>query len=1443
MEGEVDDEAPIEFEGLEIESFETQPSVLELAGLGGSGIEDVLAYPYYQVFHGVVTSVSHAWSGGVNTVSVQCASMLHFWQYHTISTNASVFGARPKEGKLRTSMVGHNFTGMHPYQILYTLHHDMVGSAGGVAWNLSQKTNQTAKSEVAGESLFSLNIKYWRRRFNSEMVKLRLHGASGELFNTAQSAFLASTSSANLTKVLRKRHTKIQPGKRQAKGILEQSVTVGFSRRNKAEALVQSRQRQANTKNSPKFEINLIEMQAFVSNISNWGQVNLFESTYESKLDIANKVAEVTGFEFYQDVDGDLVFKPPMYNLDTSSSRVYRIEDIDIISINFDEKEPEVTYMTMKNAHFKNLGGTGVDGEWGVRGQYIDYRLVAKFGWRPSDFETSYLNNRRALFFAAVNRLDILNAPSNSASLTIPIRPELRPGYPVYIPYLDAFYYCSSFAHSYSVGGQCTTSMQLIAKRAKFFAPGKVGATSRGIESIDLKNTILPQRPLGIVGKNELPRLAGFPNVVMALDAEAINPLFFVVGADLDRIDNPQVLKNLLSIGEDLGLVTKDPVTGNYLIKVQVGSDDKGLGESKEVLFSLQDKTVGKRRGEGKKSNKSRGGKGRKTADKGATKDSPINLLDAAIAYQKKKQEWSGEGLKGKQAKKAPLRVRQKAINDLRSEISGGNDEITRLVTALNDESDDKKRAQINEKIERLVFDIEGTPSNRLSSKQKRKAKTRKAALKGQLLRLEEAQNALAEEKKNFDRDLRNSEKDGVAHLLGLLDAVGEEFLSKNEEYADLNSTVNLLDMLSDKKASFSGSTQPGSYRYYSASHPDPDQQGMKRIIYEETQAGEKGVTLENSFLEPRFRGTKVEGFLPSRQITRPRPGAPKPEAQLGPITVQRGIQVLTGNPAAAKGEVLPTSEIKELMFSVQRATFFLDKKTTARPATINDLGNTALAGCVDQFVQSLKTRTAQTLLNLSVEDLFIGVWDKQEANIKLGVDAVRKVLTVKPTKKIFPDFPRLEFPLIITPQGGESVSTRLILFGFQLRGNDQGEVAWGKEVTSTGSIAFADAPTVSEAATEAAQLVGEIFFIEINRARRSWVADASLRKFSVKEINKGLTEFNTFLSQTWGVEVSAQKAKKGVKQRVRQKQQDLYSPVFPVSDAGGYEVIGSYRYGRGVSIEPSNVFRGLHFQDPLLFLDRRTIEEVLDVFVRGNSSREVQVPRRDKNGKALKNSRGEPLFDYFKGAGGRGELDKKVLDQLRRNLTDKQIIDLIGVDTNDPDQLHLGMANYFADKGRDGIQKLPVINTALSLADLTFHSDSRVCACKAREADILLEAFSDQDFIKFVKPGSSIPQGFGGETPDQATQWLTQVTALASTSWAQSQAALRGEVLDRGGSSVIKALGDFGTAVTQGAQQEQNRAKDALIRTAKAAADDVSTVGDQLAEFEKKVLSQPGEG
>ena len=556
---------------------------------GGIDMSDSVLYPYYMVFHGVVTEVDWSYDGGEHTASISCADLLHFWQFQRMSTQGSLFGARPMNSKVKMSLVGHNLTGMSPYSIIYTLFRDVAGAAGGVEFALGNETNAAANSTVVGESLFSLNILYWEKRFSQNTLSLRMYGMDGTLYNNAQQAFIGSIRSSDIGKLAKRMKDKtLQTNEHDPlANLLKKMRLTNFNF-----TTVFAPQESEDDAKKGGLGVNTAQIHAFVSDIGNWGEVNMFDSVYQTKIDVANTVKEAVGYEFYMDVDGDIVFKPPFYNLDTSTSRAYVIKDIDIINLTVKEGEPEATVVKATGSWFKNLQGTGTDNEWGVRGEFMDYKMVAKFGWRqPAPFETAYHTNPRAMFYAAVNRYDLYNLGVNSATCTIPIRPELRPGYPVYIEPLDCFYYLTAFSHTFSFGGRCTTSLTLQGRRAKFYAPGKPPEDGRkaGIGDIDLSNMHLPAIPLEVIGFDDVPRLQGFPNVVMTLDPNLVNPLQFLRGYSPGDLNSEDKVRDfvravrsaktaVLQLAEEAGDTTSEGAKfedGPW--KIQTGNDTADL--------------------------------------------------------------------------------------------------------------------------------------------------------------------------------------------------------------------------------------------------------------------------------------------------------------------------------------------------------------------------------------------------------------------------------------------------------------------------------------------------------------------------------------------------------------------------------------------------------------------------------------------------------------------------------------------------------------------------------------------------------------------------------------------------------------------------------------------------------------------------------------------------
>lgn len=771
------------------------------ARAGGVDLSDVPQYPYYPMFHGVVTSVTHEYSGGYYSANLTCNGMLHFWQHMKVSTNGSYFGARPQNSRVRTTLTGHPYSGRTPYAIIYDLYRDTTGAAAGVGFALQSRTNYSATSSTTRDSIFSLAMRYWERRFRDRMYGLRMHGASGQMFTASQQAYLSQyrTSSQAGRFIAANLHQRVH-----GRDVFTQNkaLLLGLNDRRPGGRVLRQVDLNLLPDSGDGIGLNVTQMQAFVTDISSYGQVNLFESTYESKLDVATQVTNVTGFEFYQDVDGDLVFKPPLYNLDTSSSRVYRIQPEDIISISFTEGEPEATYIIIKAGPFANMRGVVDEAEWGVRSVYVDYKLVAQYGWREQSVETQYYNNARSAFFAGVAQLDRTNAGVNSCTITIPMRPEIRPGYPVYIPHIDCYYYVQSVSHAFSFGSQCTTTLNLIARRRKFFAPGSASinnAEQHGVNAIDLANTSLPPKPLQALTPDGVPRLIGFPNVVMALDSTHINPQFFIYGF--------QVEDSVLSTGTRHRQNQNRENFLNSFVQVLVSNGLLGLSSSQPPTANPME--------------------GPWTIQRSGFESITLqrrDLLTALGNYITLRSE-SRTALTTLQANRTRL-VEQLAA--LQSKEGRTAAETERMNVGLPAEI-----AQIDRDAENLRanFGTQAESSSTIGAIRQDVTNTREALGRAHL---------------PHHRNLTAHDAGLVAVFAYLINQARPQTLGPG--YADtsrdptgtINESANILDLLNDRKASMSINI-PGYYRYYSASHPNPDQQGYDPI--DTTPTEEEGDT------------------------------------------------------------------------------------------------------------------------------------------------------------------------------------------------------------------------------------------------------------------------------------------------------------------------------------------------------------------------------------------------------------------------------------------------------------------------------------------------------------------------------------------------------------------------------------------------------------------------
>lgn len=1013
--------------------------------------EEVIAYPYYHVFRGVVTDVTETQQEGSASLSIQCQSLLHFWQYEVISANAALQASRPSGSGLRISLLGHNLTGRHPYQIIYELHQDILGAAAGVNWVLDQKTNRNAATD-AGQ-YYSLARMYWQQRFARREVKLRMHGLRGELFSALQSAFLARTPTEQLRDIMRERDASARLRRQRGTGLMNQAVTLGLLTTPKTEP-------------RPKFkspiELNLAEMQAFVSNISNWGQVNQFESAYESKLDVVHRVCELTGFEFYQDVDGDFVFKPPLYNLDTSSSRPYRIEPEDLLTMSLQDHEPQVTYATVRGSRFDNVQGHGVEGEWGIQGQYIDYRLVAEYGWRPLDIETAYLTDKRSVFYLAAAQVDQHAAMASAASATIPLRPEVRPGYPFYVRNFDCFYYCRGISHSWTYGGQCSTTLTLVARREAFHAPGTPG--TKGLAAISLGDGNLPPRPLIASTQDGDIQVAGFPNVVMALDPDHIDPSVLRLGGGFNLADDPLVLRSMLETAV-LKRVAARTEDGDYAVDVP-----DGHGGSRRVVFSLS-------------------GKGAAGA---------IDARAAASQLAKKRRSTTAEREKLEQQ----LRDAQfEAAKPAGPDGSSGSEAASKRVSAL--------RSRLREMDARVLDADQGSDASLL-----------------------------------YQALLRVGEGDLIPGGPG--DERGARALA-------------LLRVLSDRKGSFLSDKVPGYYRYYSASHPDPEQQGPPTSKIEIGPDGRTSFTRAAAILDPKWSGTKVQGFLPAKKG--------RAEVERATVRPVRGVRVLMADDSRPGGEVVPTSQILEVVFSATDLYRGVPVREgipvfTSRndEAAYERFSRSALASAGDKAVPGQTSR-----------DVFMDAWVALQAEVVYAWAAAKAAHGPEDLTPLQPPpFPE--------------------------------EVRFGKLVISGTSRA----DWTPEKAADTAQFLAAQFAAQVMLSIQLWGGAIEDRGLAPAACSQLLSTLQSHLRSRFGATGSA--TAKAEVTSSKNRQELIESPVFPVSDGKGYRVVGTFRYGRGLDIAADGAWAALRRQDPLSMLSRASIERVLDEVVQAGKNPAVDL-------------------------------------------------------------------------------------------------------------------------------------------------------------------------------------------------------------------------------------------
>jgi hypothetical protein len=249
-------------------------------------------------------------------------------------------------------------------------------------------------------------------------------------------------------------------------------------------------------------------------------QQNLTDNVIVNRLDMIRQVVNMIDFEGYQDIDGKIIIKPPLYNLDVTDlgSRSQQTTSDPVVTDQqaqanqqstlrnlgpdaiqsspssgtrsnsltnpltqiYENNNPFVIYLSeilteqetedqsaIRRTRTTLTGNKDRDlninypANISPTVEWTDVAKMAKFGLRE---EPAYMVpwlpfDKISLFAHACAETARANRGYRTYTVTIPLRPEIKLGFPVFIPHKDMYAYVKSVNIQYQVGGTATMTV------------------------------------------------------------------------------------------------------------------------------------------------------------------------------------------------------------------------------------------------------------------------------------------------------------------------------------------------------------------------------------------------------------------------------------------------------------------------------------------------------------------------------------------------------------------------------------------------------------------------------------------------------------------------------------------------------------------------------------------------------------------------------------------------------------------------------------------------------------------------------------------------------------------------------------------------------------------------------------------------------------------------
>jgi hypothetical protein len=231
------------------------------------------------------------------------------------------------------------------------------------------------------------------------------------------------------------------------------------------------------------------------------GAISLINGRVVTRLEFLRTITRLINYECYQDIDGQIIIKPPIYNLDvtnlgsgvstdaaakyhqshpkndiTNNNNPFIVHLAEITNEVETEDQGAIRATRMVCQEVTTASTQFAQAPQVVQGtaEFMDLPKLAQFGLREEPARTiPWIQNGETfdLFAQAAAEMTLANRGYRTYSFTMPLRPELKLGFPLFIPHRDMYGYVKSVNLQFQIGGTATMAVTLDALRKRLMFP------------------------------------------------------------------------------------------------------------------------------------------------------------------------------------------------------------------------------------------------------------------------------------------------------------------------------------------------------------------------------------------------------------------------------------------------------------------------------------------------------------------------------------------------------------------------------------------------------------------------------------------------------------------------------------------------------------------------------------------------------------------------------------------------------------------------------------------------------------------------------------------------------------------------------------------------------------------------------------------------------------